>query len=758
MHCQIINFTDPNLKTKLLTYGSVYYFNSSGNYAALHLDGNFDGEITVTEAQVAVGLNLNGGEITSLLDLQYFINVQSIGIMNNDLLGNFVLPDLPLLVSLTCSHNSLLSIDLSNMPLLEVLDCQYTNITSLDTSLNPMLTSVNCSYNQISAVDFSSNPLLTNLECAANAILALDVSNLPDLTSLKCWGNQLSVLDLSQQNLTTLECGDNLITSLELSGHTNLTNLRCQNNLIETLDLSFKDIPVVYCNNNSQLRFLFIKNGGTDWIFLEGCSALEYICADPSEFSMVYSSLGEDAYDCQINSYCTFTPGGEYYVADGNVRFDTGNDGCSISDMGMPYQRLSILGPEGTTTRYAHGDGTFLLAIPSSQQFTVTPIFENNYFSSSPTSITTQMPDGDTAFLANFCIVPNGVHADLEIYIVPNVAIPGFNTTYRIEFKNKGTHSQSDVINFLYDDDHMDFISSTETPNTISSGAISWNFTDLQPFETRSIDVTFNINAPTDTPPVINGQILTFSAAINSTGADETPVDNSFTLNQTTVGSYDPNDKTCLEGNVVSPTVIGEYVHYLVRFENTGTFAAQNIVVADMIDASQFDIATLIPLSGSHSFETRVRGNLAEFIFENINLPFDDANNDGFVAFKIKTKPTLVLGDTFSNTAAIYFDYNFPIITNTETTTIAALGKQDFEFGNFLTLYPNPTTETLHLKKSAAISVSSIIIYNMLGQQLIVIPNANSTETVDVSSLGIGNYFLKIQSDKGASIAKFVKQ
>ncbi len=57
--------------------------------------------------------------------------------------------------------------------------------------------------------------------------------------------------------------------------------------------------------------------------------------------------------------------------------------------------------------------------------------------------------------------------------------------------------------------------------------------------------------------------------------------------------------------------------------------------------------------------------NKVEFIFENINLPFDDANNDGFVAFKIKTKSSLVLGDTFSNSANIYFDYNFPIVTNT---------------------------------------------------------------------------------------------
>jgi uncharacterized repeat protein (TIGR01451 family) len=64
-------------------------------------------------------------------------------------------------------------------------------------------------------------------------------------------------------------------------------------------------------------------------------------------------------------------------------------------------------------------------------------------------------------------------------------------------------------------------------------------------------------------------------------------------LNQTVVGSFDPNDKTCLEGEIVSPELIGKNVHYLIRFENTGTANAENIVVTDYIDTTVFDINTL---------------------------------------------------------------------------------------------------------------------------------------------------------------------
>ena len=186
----------------------------------------------------------------------------------------------------------------------------------------------------------------------------------------------------------------------------------------------------------------------------------------------------------------------------------------------------------------------------------------------------------------------------------------------------------------------------------------------------------------------------------------------------------------------------------------------QNIVVKDMIDMSRLDISTLIPTSASHSFETNITaGNKVEFVFENINLPFDDANNDGYIAFKIKTLPTLVTGDTFTNDASIYFDYNFPIVTNKATTTIKTLlSVQDFEFSNYFNVYPNPVSDVLNITAKANVEVKSINIYNMLGQLVLVIPNAQTVSKVDVSNLTSGNYFVKINSDNGTSSTKFIKK
>ena len=293
-------------------------------------------------------------------------------------------------------------------------------------------------------------------------------------------------------------------------------------------------------------------------------------------------------------------------------------------------------------------------------------------------------------------------------------------------------------------------------PVGIQTGdVLTWAFVDLAPSESGIIDITMHLNAPTDTPAVNINDELSFSAAI-SAGTDETPDDNVDSHNEIAVGSFDPNDKTCLEGAVIPPSMVGEYVHYLIRFENTGTFPATNIVVRDEIDPAKFDISTLMPTGASHSLVTRTNGNTAEFIFENINLPFDDANNDGYVSFKIKTRDNLSLGNSFSNSAAIYFDFNLPIITNTAATTIQLLGTPDFEFADAFALYPNPVKQQLNIAAKTGIETRSLQIYNMIGQ--LVISGIGQLDSIDVSGLKGGTYFLKVDTPDGNAVAKFIKE
>jgi len=256
-------------------------------------------------------------------------------------------------------------------------------------------------------------------------------------------------------------------------------------------------------------------------------------------------------------------------------------------------------------------------------------------------------------------------------------------------------------------------------------------------------------------PPLNGGDVLPYAMTVSG-ATDQTPADNSFTLNQPVVNSFDPNDKTCLQGSVVGISVIGQYVHYLIRFENTGTFPATNVIITDVIDANKFDINTLIPLQASHALRTRVvQNNRVEFVFQGINLPFDDANNDGYVAFKIKTKNTLVVGDTFDNTANIFFDYNYPIITNTASTLIQNLGVTTSEQATFA-LAQNPVGSQLIFTGLSA-PLQSVSIYNTHGQ-LVQSAIHPSEAGINVQGLAPGVYFVQGVNADGTSVVKMVKE
>ncbi|MFC7773065.1 DUF7619 domain-containing protein [Flavobacterium sp. GCM10027622] len=608
----------------------------------------------------------------------------------------------------------------------------------------------NSNIHDLSGIEYFVN--INELYCSNNQLTTLTIGNSQNrLRRLKCDFNQLETLNINTSSITSLYCGNNRLTNLDISASTSLTML------------SF--------GNNPLLTSVFLKNGGAvrEWGFVfnyyllefAGNPNLQFICEDVEQVSQIQEKINEYGYtNCHVNSYCSFTPGGLYSVIKGDVRSDANNDGCDGTDLLVPNFKLNVTDSSNSSSIISNASGIYSVPVVAGT-YTITPVLENSsYFNVSPSSVNVSFPTDASPFTQNFCLTANGIHPDLEVSVFPiKPARPGIDVKYSITYKNKGNTTQSGTVNLSFNDDILDLVAANPIVANQTVNNLSWNFTNLLPFERRQIVFTLNVNSPMETPPVNGGDILTYTATISSPVADETPNDNTFTLNQTVFNAYDPNDKTCLEGTTITPDKAGEYIHYMIRFENTGTANALNIVVKDIIDTAKFDVSSLVPMKGSHSFITNISsGNKVEFIFENINLPFDDANNDGYVAFKIKTLPTLVNGDTFSNSASIYFDYNFPIVTNTAITTIQALSNQDFEFSNYFTLYPNPVHDVLHIDGKEAIAISSVSIYNALGQLVVVIPNAQNTKTIDITNLPSGNYFIKVNSDKGTSNTKFIKQ
>ncbi len=707
-------------------------------------------------------INCSYNQIPSL-NLSGLTNLQTINCSNN-LLPSLNLNGLTNLQTLNCTNNQLPSLNVSGLTNLQTLSCSNNQLPSLNVSGLTNLQYLDCSNNLLPSLNLNGLINLQSLVYSYNQIPSLNISGLINLQLLGCSNNQISSLNLSSlTNLRSLVCGDNQLSSLDLNGLTNLKRLSCENNQLTSLNVKeLNFLEFLNCNNN-QLISLFMTNYNylfsTGEIEFANNPNLVYICVNDLHNNSIQWQVDFYGYtNCNVNSYCSFTPGGTFYTIQGNSKVDGDSNGCDASDSIFPNLKFNTTDGTISGSMISNSSGNYAFPIQEGT-YTITPQLENpTYFTVSPTSATVTFPTATSPYDQNFCVAPNGVHHDLDVVIIPiGIAQPGFDVIYKILYKNKGNLNENASVNFNYNDANLDFVSSSVAPTTQTSGTLSWSVGTLSPFQRGEMLVTLNLNSPTETPAVNQGDILSYTATANGLTTDETPDDNTTTLNQEVVNSLDPNDKTCLEGATINPSMIGKYVHYEIRFENTGTFPATNIVVKDMIDTTKFDVASLQMIDASHSCVTKITNlDKVEFIFENINLPFDDANNDGYVVFKIKTKPTLVVGNTISNTANIYFDYNFPIVTNTATSTFSTLQNDTFDFDNYFTIYPNPVGEYLNITIKQATEMYSITIYNLIGQQ--VQTTTYPTETVDVSSLTTGNYIVKVVTDKGVSSSKFVKE
>ena len=742
---QIIDFPDANFKNALVNTKCVYIDEDVNPDADADL--NNDGEIDLYEAQQVIRLTINEKKIYNLEGLENFINLTYLACTYNNLstlnlqdlknlktlycshnlLSNLNVKGLKNLINLHCDWNLLTELNLQDLTSLFHLECSYNGLTSLDLNGLVKLSQIYCHSNQIKSLELHDLPKLKFIQCNLNSLFSLDFEAVPNLESVHCSNNQLANLNVKElSKLRSLSFSNNQLTSLNVKGLVNLTYLNCSDNKLVSMDIKGPKI-------NQQ--FLLFHNNPN----------LEYICCNENNISEIKNMSISNGQNCEVNSYCSFTPGGKFYLINGENKYDENLNGCEDQDIKVPNIKYYIT--KGSISGFFVTNSTGNYSIPvQAGNHTINPILENpSHFEVTPTSYTVTFPSTSDTITQNFCITPKGIFRQTNITVIPLTppARPGFEAQYKIVWENAGNQIESGTLNFTYDETLLDYISATQTADQVADGIIKWNFTNLLPFEKREITVTLKVNRPTDTPAVNAGDKLYLTASI---------LDNIFTLENTVVGSYDPNDKTCLQGDRVKPDMVGEYVDYLIRFENTGNYAAENVVVKDIIDTKTFDVSTLKITDASHEFYTRLEGNKVEFIFENIQLPFDDANNDGYIAFKIKTLPSLVLGDSLKNLADIYFDYNFPIRTNEAQTTVAfPVFTKDIT--TEVNVYPNPVSDILYLDTKD--NWTKAEIYDIAGR--IVRSIFLNGRSINVSGLESGTYFIRLKDGDSVGLVKFVK-
>jgi uncharacterized repeat protein (TIGR01451 family) len=330
----------------------------------------------------------------------------------------------------------------------------------------------------------------------------------------------------------------------------------------------------------------------------------------------------------------------------------------------------------------------------------------------------------------------------------------GFETLYEGILTNRaGDTVRNKQVVFLKDK-KLTYVAATPTPSRVSGDSIIWNYALLRRSDTGRYSIRLKPGVP---PQVQLGDTLkSYFLAPLTTDSDTT--NNIAPIIQTIIGSYDPNDKNEMHNGELqaSKAIDGEFLTYIIRFQNTGNASAINVIITDTLDA-QLNASTLEILKTSHPGKFSMNNNKLQWVFQNIYLPDSTTNepgSHGHIAYRIKTKKNIVANSFVNNRAAIYFDYNPPVITaSARTLLISAItgmpGAPSVQT-RLLKLFPNPAMPgSLFLAYDGNGPVKSVVeIFSSDGRLISSIPtqlNGGSNATgIKTGGLPTGFYFIKI--------------
>jgi uncharacterized repeat protein (TIGR01451 family) len=726
-------------------------------------------------------------QITSL-SLNGFSSLESVRCYDNQL-TSLTLTNTPQMKDFMCHNNQLTTLSISNMPLLKWIQCQNNKLTNISLSNVPVLYEIFCDNNQLTSLPFlnsitlpslrsitfsgnrvprlivENHPILQQIICDTNPIDSLRLKNLPNLSWFRIERTPLTSLTLdSLPKLRVLYCGktDSLKNvSLKLPA---LEQFFCDSSKIVTADLSQTKVTQCIVPHNPLLQYINLRNNTVGDLFYTNYNfsdnpSLHFVCADDSEKVRITDSVARQlpGQGTIVSTVCNYTTSANSTIK-GTLRMDYDLNGCTSSDSAMMNVKLN--NSDGTlhTSTFTNSAGQYTFHTLANKD-TVSVVFQNaGWFNVSPPMHIINIPNPGITAIANFCVSPVGNHPDVGISIITVTrARPGLDATYRIVYSNKGNTLQSGTFYINFNTSKLSFVSATVPPVSQASNTLNWNYVNLYPFQTRSVDVTFRVALP----PIANGgDVLTFSGTINPVNGDETPGDNHTRFVQTIVNSYDPNDKEVGEGSTIDINEAGDYLHYTIHFQNEGNAEAIKVLIKDSL-TNNLNWNSFVPMAASHSFTANMpKGNVVEFVFNNINLPPKSVNetaSQGFVAFKVKPKTTITVGETINNKAEIYFDFNQPIITNTVSTTIVSPKKP----GNLidLSVYSNPVKDEIRFTVKAGSKIRVINLYNVIGEKLYseTVTTSGTDRKVNVANLPTGILFLQVITNEGTAVQKVTR-
>lgn len=590
-------------------------------------------------------------------------------------------------------------------------------------------------YDEIFDYEFTLPTSLNELRLIHDGHATRDISNLPsglqkaDILGLKISNPSefifpagLKELSWTSSELTEIPPLPQQLQKIDLSKNYLQQTGKLPNNLLylNLGDNQLKCIPKLPYS----LRTLYIPPGRCIPNETYGVKADSYfkLCTDQTQI-------------CDFDSNAVAKAKGRVYI-DLN-----GNGAADTSDYFVSSVILeSTPGPYYSGTNHT---GSYTAYLDTNSSGTIRPFSENiphfegfvpEFYAVNTTS---NIYLGDT-FDFKLNLTPN--ITDAEVKMVTGAMRPGFDGYAAITLKNQGTTTLKTDLKLVMPAG-LSIEYAEPAYSRIVNDTIFWEDVELGLLKNGLFAVEFKIPAS-----AVLGSVMTYQAIADTEQDDIVPENNTFTLDVTVMGSYDPNDKKAIPEQITPGYPADQEIVYTIRFQNTGTDTAFNITVTDTI-RKPLKLSGIRLIGASHPYEYSFRGDsIVEFYFPDILLP--DSNKDergshGFVMFGLRPEHGLPEGSLLTNRAGIYFDFNAPIITEYATTSVKTVTSINdiASSGQKILIYPNPATDLLQIRTEHPVS-GILNIYDLQGRSVYSKRMAEGEQALHIGQLSPGMYIL----------------
>ncbi|MFA5782551.1 MAG: T9SS type A sorting domain-containing protein [Bacteroidales bacterium] len=500
------------------------------------------------------------------------------------------------------------------------------------------------------------------------------------------------------------------------------------------------------CNGQSAT---LTASGGSTYQWSNGANT-QTITVSPS-VTTTYTVSATNTNGCSGSDAVTIYVTNCQDTITGKVFIDSNNDGIQNNvEQGAYNMMVNIMPTNNYTFTDINGNykfpaptGTHTISVPNIPVYsTITPATHTANFTT----------PGQIDSLNDFALYQLPNVKELAVSLTAATAPkPGFQSYFYINYKNNGSVAMNGIIELIFDN-HYNYLSCSPAYTSISNDTITWNFYNLLPCTSGNIQANFLLPSS-----ITIGTQLQSTITINPVAGDTLPSNNTDTLAETVVGSFDPNEKSVApsEPLTIAQITNADPLTYIIRFQNTGTAPAIFVTVKDTLNEN-LNIGSFEMVAASHSYSMQMYGTgILEWKFDSIMLPDSSSNealSHGFVKYRIKPKTSLTNSDTIKNTAYIYFDYNTPVMTNTAVSYLEDINTLLEEQENeLIKIYPNPTNDeiTIVFDKETGFN-NTFEVCDLLGNIVLSksILAKNKQVTISISQLSAGVYFYKINSEK----------